>query len=120
MGFFCQTGLQAYFQMFHDSFLAIMFLFQPHPRLSKETHCLKMMETRLGIVSQRRLVKEKHRLQLLEQELKAASPENLLKRGYSITLKKDKAVIDASVLQPGDELTTRFAKGEIKSIVTKK
>lgn len=46
-----------------------------------------MMETRLGIVSQRRLVKEKHRLQLLEQELKAASPENLLKRGYSITLK---------------------------------
>jgi hypothetical protein len=23
-------------------------------------------------------------------------------------------------LQPGDELTTRFAKGEIKSIVTKK
>ena len=89
-------------------------------RLTKETHCLKMMETRLGIVSQRRLVKEKHRLQLLEQELKAASPENLLKRGYSITLKNDKAVIDASVLQPGDELTTRFAKGEIKSIVTKK
>ena len=27
---------------------------------------------------------------------------------------------DASVLQPGDELTTRFAKGEIKSKVTKK
>ena len=26
-GFLCQTGLQAYFQMFHDSFLAIMFLF---------------------------------------------------------------------------------------------
>ena len=72
------------------------------------------METRLGIVSQRRLVKEKHRLQLLEQELKAASPENLLKRGYSITLKNGKAVIDASVLQPGDELTTRFAKGENK------
>ena len=89
-------------------------------RLTKETHCLKMVETQLGIVSQRRLVKEKHRLQLLEQELKAASPENLLKRGYSITLKNGKAVIDASVLQPGDELTTRFAKGEIKSIVTKK
>ena len=37
MGFFCQTGLQAYFQMFHDSFLAIMFLFQPHPRLHGNT-----------------------------------------------------------------------------------
>lgn len=53
----------------------------------KRNPLFKMMETRLGIVSQRRLVKEKHRLQLLEQELKAASPENLLKRGYSITLK---------------------------------
>lgn len=37
MGLFCQTGLQAYFQMLHDSFLAIMFLFQPHPRLHGNT-----------------------------------------------------------------------------------
>lgn len=89
-------------------------------RLVKETHLLNMLETRLGIVSQRRLVKEQHRLQLLEQEVKAASPEHLLKRGYSITLKNGKAVTDASALQPGDELTTRLAQGEIKSIVTKK
>lgn len=89
-------------------------------RLVKETHLLNMLETRLGIVSQCRLVKEQHRLQLLEQEVKAASPEHLLKRGYSITLKNGKAVTDASALQPGDELTTRLAQGEIKSIVTKK
>ena len=89
-------------------------------RLAKETHFLNMLETQLGGVSQRRLVKEQHRLQLLEQEVKAASPEHLLKRGYSITLKNGKAVTDASALQPGDELTTRLAQGEIKSIVTKK
>ena len=89
-------------------------------RLTKEKHHLQMMETQIGIASQRRLVKENHRLQLLEQQLKAASPEHLLKRGYSITLKNGKAVTDASVLQPGDELTTRFAKGEIKSVVTPK
>lgn len=89
-------------------------------RLAKETHFLNMLETQLGVVSQRRLVKEQHRLQLLEQEVKAASPEHLLKRGYSITLKNGKAVTDASALQPGDELTTRLAQGEIKSIVTKK
>ena len=40
--------------------------------------------------------------------------------GATEALKNGKAVIDASALQPGDELTTRFAKGEIKSIVTKK
>ncbi len=89
-------------------------------RLTKEKHHLQMMETQISIASQRRLVKENHRLQLLEQQLKAASPEHLLKRGYSITLKNGKAVTDASVLQPGDELTTRFAKGEIKSVVTPK
>lgn len=89
-------------------------------RLTKEKHHLQLIETRLGIVSQRRLVQEDHRLQLLEQQLKTASPEHLLKRGYSITLKDGKVVTDVSVLQPGDELTTRFSKGEIKSIVTKK
>lgn len=89
-------------------------------RLTKEKHHLQLIETRLGIVSQRRLVQENHRLQLLEQQLKTASPEHLLKRGYSITLKDGKVITDVSVLHPGDELTTRFAKGEVKSVVTKK
>lgn len=88
--------------------------------LTSETHRLQIKETQLNIASQRCLVSEDHRLQLLERELKAASPEHLLKRGYSITLKNGKAVTDAAALQPGDELTTRFAKGEIKSIVTPK
>lgn len=89
-------------------------------RLTREAHHLQLIASRLGIGSQHRLVKENHRLQLLEQQLKAASPEHLLKRGYSITLRNGKAVTDASSLKEGDELTTRFAKGEIKSIVTKK
>lgn len=89
-------------------------------RLVNEKHHLQLIESHLGINLQRRLVKENHRLQLLEQQLKAASPEQLLKRGYSITLMNGKAVTDASLLQPGDELTTRFAWGEVKSIVTKK
>lgn len=89
-------------------------------RLTREAHHLQLIASRLGIGSQHRLVKENHRLQLLEQQLKAASPEHLLKRGYSITLRNGKAVTDASSLKEGDELVTRFAKGEIKSIVTKK
>lgn len=91
---------------------------QVRMRLKEEHYRLSMTETQLGIALQRRLVKEQHRLQLLEQEVKAASPEQLLKRGYSITLKNGRAVTDASALQPGDELITRFAKGEIKSRVT--
>lgn len=93
---------------------------QTRMRLKDETHRLQRIETQLGIVSQRRVVTETHRLQLLEQQVKAASPEHLLKRGYSITTINGKAVKDASSLKAGDELVTRFAQGEIKSIVTKK
>lgn len=89
-------------------------------RLKEEHYRRERLVKQLEVGLQRGLVKENHRLRLLEQELKAASPERVLKRGYSITLKNGKAVIDASALQPGDELTTRFATGEIKSMVTEK
>lgn len=41
----------------------------------------------------------------------------IVEKGYSITLKNGKAVTDASQLLPGDEVTTRVAKGEFKSKV---
>lgn len=56
-------------------------------------------------------------LAMLEQQVKSSSPDLLLKKGYSITLKNGKAVTDASQLLPGDEVTTRVAKGEFKSKV---
>mgnify|MGYP000048114637 CR=1 FL=1 len=59
---------------------------------------------------------EQH-IQMLEQQVKSSSPDLLLKKGYSITLKNGKAVTDASQLLPGDEVTTRVAKGEFKSKV---
>lgn len=93
---------------------------QTRLRLKEEHYRQERMMKQLEVVLQTRLVKENHRLQLVEQQVKAASPEHLLKRGYSITLKDGKAVTDALTLKEGDELTTRFAKGEIKSIVTEK
>ncbi len=47
------------------------------------------------------------------------NPENVLKRGYTITYKKGKIVKQAAVLQPGDEIETRFADGTVKSKITK-
>lgn len=88
--------------------------------LTEGNHRLQMKETRLATACLRKLEREEHRLKLMEQQLKAASPEHLLKRGYSITLKDGKAVTDASLLQPGDRLTTRLAHGKIDSIVTSK
>ena len=90
---------------------------QTRMRIQEERHRLELVEKHVETLSQKRLAEENHRLRLLEQQIKAASPEHLLKRGYSITLKEGKAVTDASCLKAGDKLITRFAKGEVRSIV---
>ena len=46
-----------------------------------------------------------------------ASPDYILKRGYSLALKNGKIIKYATELEVGDELTTRFIDGEIKSII---
>ncbi len=66
-----------------------------------------------------RMEEEKRFIQLTEQFIRMASPEYILKRGYSLTLKDGKIIKQASDLQPGDELVTRLADGEVKSIVKK-
>jgi len=53
----------------------------------------------------------------LDGKLRLLSPANVLRRGYSITLKEGRAVTDASSLQPGDRLVTRFYEGEVTSTV---
>ena len=54
---------------------------------------------------------------MLSQNVRALDPQLILDRGYSITLLNGKAVRNSSELAPGDELHTRFAEGEVKSVV---
>ena len=82
-------------------------------------YAVKGIQHRIDVALQERLMKEKHRLQLLEHQVKTASPEHLLKRGYSITLLDGRAVTDISMLKEGDVVTTRYAKGESQSVITK-
>lgn len=65
-----------------------------------------------------RLADRSRFIQLTEQFIKMASPDYLLKRGYSLTLIEGKIIKNAAGLNVGDELTTRFADGEVCSIVT--
>ena len=78
---------------------------------------INVFEERLPILLDRRLMTEKHRLQLIEEKAKSLDPTLLLKRGYSITLKDGKALRDATVLRPGDEIETRLANGTIRSTI---
>lgn len=64
------------------------------------------------------ITKRTHHLEMLEQRVKSCDPQMLLSRGFSLTMKEGRAVTDASDLKEGDVLVTRFAKGEVTSVVT--
>ena len=78
---------------------------------------LSDFEERLPRASQMLLRKRLDECAFLDEKLRLLSPENILKRGYSITLKDGRAVTQASALQPGDQLVTRFYEGEVVSTV---
>ena len=56
-------------------------------------------------------------LQLQKQYIEMVSPDFILKKGYTLTSKNGKIVKRVKALKPGDEITTRFADGEVKSKV---
>ena len=86
-------------------------------RLSDEHHRLDLYAGRLGRGIPVRMERERFRLQLLQQKCEAADPVLLLKRGYSMTFCGGKLVRKASELKGGEEITTRLAEGEIRSVV---
>lgn len=86
-------------------------------RVADAKFSLHTLRTTLTHASGLLLQRRHHQLELLQQRLADASPERLLARGYSITLKDGKAVKDASLLQPGDEIKTRFFRGETTSVI---
>jgi exodeoxyribonuclease VII large subunit len=61
------------------------------------------------------LTAQSHQLKMSEQFIKMASPEYILQRGYSLTLKDGKIVKRAASFAAGDEMTTRFSDGEVRS-----
>lgn len=90
-----------------------------HRRLADARFFLLAVKKDLSQVTKALLARQSHRLELLQQRIADTSPDKLLSRGYSITIKDGKAVTDASLLKPGDRLTTRLLKGEVQSVVEK-
>lgn len=86
-----------------------------HRRAEVETLRLRL---RNGVTAFR--TEKQRTLQLTEQFVKMASPDYILQRGYSLTLKDGKIVKQAAEVEPGEELTTRFADGEVRSLVRSK
>lgn len=86
-------------------------------RLSEGDHRLVVCGERLSASLPVRMERERFRLRLLQQRCEAADPAVLLKRGYSMTWCNGTLVRAAGQLKQGDEITTRLADGEIRSVV---
>ena len=61
--------------------------------------------------------KHLHDMELLEQRITGNNPLTLLKKGYSLTLFRGKALLDAGHLEPGHSIETILHNGSITSVV---
>jgi exodeoxyribonuclease VII large subunit len=93
---------------------------RPLDRLHDQAARLDEFEARMQSALRRRLELAEHQLAGLAATLNALSPLAVLDRGYSLTRKlpSGEIVRSAAEVQAGDELRTRFAEGEVTSVVT--
>ena len=91
-----------------------------HPALVLERRADKLenLQLRFDKLGQQLLTARVERLGHLRGLLRALGPESAFQRGFSIARTADGTIVtSATALQPGERLRTRFADGEITSVV---
>lgn len=91
----------------------------PHAPVEDRSRAVDELETRTQRALQSITTNSQHRLANLAGKLHTLSPLAVLGRGYSVTqdAKSGKVVRNAKNLRIGQELITRFEKGEATSVV---
>ncbi|WP_425440424.1 exodeoxyribonuclease VII large subunit [Photobacterium lipolyticum] len=94
-------------------------LHSPAQTIKHNSTRLKQAERRLLDAMDRRLLNASHKLAMAAEKLETVSPLATLGRGYSITRDtKGNVIRRADQVKAGDELHTKVAEGEIRSVVT--
>lgn len=91
-----------------------------HPRqlLRLSQQKLAALQLALPATAKRAIERQLQKLNAIQTHLTAISPQATLGRGYSITSKKNGAVVrNAAEIKTGDVLLTRFADGQTESVV---
>ena len=86
----------------------------------KKQSSLQHIQDMLLSETSKKIYKEQERLKRSENTVRLLNPDNVLKRGFTLTLKDGKIVKSANDLNIGDELSTRFADGNVQSKITNK
>ncbi|MBO4489144.1 MAG: exodeoxyribonuclease VII large subunit [Bacteroidales bacterium] len=85
--------------------------------IKQQRESLSELSSKVVLLSGRMVQEAKQRLANTEEKVSLLHPDNILKRGFSITMKDGKAVTNAEALAEGEQLVTKFYKGEAKSVV---
>ncbi|HBV75628.1 MULTISPECIES: exodeoxyribonuclease VII large subunit [Vibrio] len=92
--------------------------YSPANTLNRQRYNLQQKQDRLIQSMKSQLIQNKHQLALRVEKLDTVSPLSTLKRGYSITKNNDGELItQVEQLKSGQEISTTFANGTVRSIV---
>ena len=86
-------------------------------RIADERRRVEMLVQNLPLSVAMVLQQQRHKLDIWEQQLQASSPDRILAKGYTLTLCGGRIVRSAAELSAGDEVVTRFADGDVTSMV---
>jgi exodeoxyribonuclease VII large subunit len=92
-------------------------LFIINSQLSDKKSIVISFEKQLKSLIEHKLFLEKNKLSKNINALNHLNPLQVLDRGYSITSVKNRAISSKQSLKSGDEITTKFLDGEVKSII---
>lgn len=84
----------------------------------QETNHHYMLIEQIEQVCKKTVTKHSHKLEILNHSIDYLHPETILSRGYSITRSGKKLIKDIDQIKPGDQLSTQYKNGKIKSTVT--
>jgi exodeoxyribonuclease VII large subunit len=92
---------------------------RPFQRIEELSRRLDELELRGGRAVRQHLRQTRRQLEESTARLEALSPLGVLARGYSLTQRADhgQVVRDATELREGDQIVTRFARGQARSRV---
>lgn len=86
-------------------------------RTKDQLNKLDIISEKIKNAAIRVLQDQKHILESKEQYIEHNSPENILKKGYTLTLSSKKIIKSKAGVKKGDNIVTRFADGEVESLV---
>lgn len=92
-----------------------------HPRLRVQLAAQRLdaAQLRLATASRRDVQARVQQIEAISRQLDAVSPRSVLRRGYTMTSRKKDGLPlrSAAQVKPGDKLITRFADGQVESVV---